>query len=94
MLRKLLRPLALILALLFPTASPIMSQQLDPTFGNNGLVLTNFPPPKSPLFSITRYAVESFPMNDGTILTLAQVNNQTPKGPPSIGMRLLKYSND
>jgi uncharacterized delta-60 repeat protein len=93
MLRSFSRSLALILVFSFSTALPVLSQQLDPTFGNNGLVLTNFPPPASPLFTITRYAVQSFPLGND-ILTVAQVSDQTPKLPPSIGIRLLRYAND
>ena len=93
MLHLFSRSRALVFVFLFLNALPVWSQQLDPTFGNNGLVLTNFPPPVSPLFTITRYAVQSFPAGN-EILTVAQVSDQTPKSPPSIGMRLLRYGND
>jgi uncharacterized delta-60 repeat protein len=95
MLRLSIRPLALIFVFLLPSVLTVSAQQTDQNFGTNGLVLTNFPPVTGdPFERATEHAVKSFSLSGGNILTLAQVDNRTAKGPPSIGVRLLMYLNN
>ncbi|HEX8735882.1 MAG TPA: FG-GAP-like repeat-containing protein [Pyrinomonadaceae bacterium] len=95
MLRSFLRSLALIFLFLFSTALPVLSQT-DPTFGTDGLVMTNFPPTSGgdPNARSADSLVKAFYQPDGKILAVAQVINTTPNAPPAINLHLLRYSNN
>ncbi|MDQ3801513.1 MAG: hypothetical protein M3384_18990, partial [Acidobacteriota bacterium] len=94
MLRLFLRSLALIFLFLFSTALPVLSQT-DPTFGTDGTVLTNFPPLSTDPFARSADSVvKAFHQPDGKILAVAQIHNTSSKGPQTINLRLLRYSNN
>jgi uncharacterized delta-60 repeat protein len=92
MLRKDMRSLALIFTFLFLFAVPARPQQLDLTFGNNGVVYTSFLNPGGG--SSKERAVKVFYLPDGKLLAVVHQHEGFFKIPPNDTTYLFRYLNN
>jgi uncharacterized delta-60 repeat protein len=90
MLRKFPRPLALIFTFLFLSATAARPQQTDSTFGNNGVVYTNFPTTGNGA-SKERAVKVFYQSPDGRLLAVAHRRAVFAKSPTSNSLYLISY---
>jgi uncharacterized delta-60 repeat protein len=85
--------LQILLFFLLLTAGAVFPQQLDPTFGTNGVTLTAYPFSQSGPFSYSAsFGVEGFLKPDGGISIFGTQDISHPKSPSFIQKRLVTYS--
>jgi|GEM_PF-1596806 len=84
---------ALLVFLAVLAALPVSAQQLDPTFGTNGVTLTAYPFSQSGPFSYSAsFGIEGFLKPDGGISIFGTQDISHPKSPSFIQKRLVTYT--